>query len=261
MLTERNGRETPELTLRLLEYLVLEPQSRGVTELAEAFGTSKTTVFRHLRVLAAREFVRQDPVTLRYEAGIKLLRLGESLRERFGIVPAARNDMVRLRDETGQAVTISALIENRVVVLELLQGLMVVEFGIRPGTQLDPCSSAHGRATLAFGPVAWRQQVLQQAARKGAVSAGAGASAAKLKSLDRELQLIRKRGWASAPNGVMFGVNAIAAPLRDHRGEFAGAVAIVGSTQFIPARPRDPQIAQVTGAAKRISRQLGWSGD
>lgn len=261
MLTERSGRETPELTLRLLEYLALEPHSRGVTELAQAFGTSKTTIYRHLRVLAAREFVRQDPITLRYEAGIKLFCLGESLRERFGIVPAARSDMVLLRDETGQAVTISALIENRVVVLELLPGLMVVEFGIRPGTPLDPCTSAHGKATLAFGPAAWREQVLQQAARKGAAGTGSGAGATKLRALGRELELIRKRGWASAANGVMLGVNAIAAPIRGHRGEFAGAVAIVGSIQFIPARPKDRQIAQVTGAAKRISRQLGWRGD
>jgi len=59
---------------------------------------------------------------------------------------------------------------------------------------------------------------------------------------------------------VLFGVNALAAPLFDHRGAYAGALAIVGSTQYIGAKPKPQQLALVQEAAQRISRTLGHQG-
>ena len=54
---------------------------------------------------------------MRYTAGIKLFILGERLKERFDVLAVAREDLARLRDETGQPATLSALIEGQVVVL------------------------------------------------------------------------------------------------------------------------------------------------
>ena len=42
------------------------------------------------------------------------------LRERFDVLAIAHDDLARLGEETGQPVTLSALVENRVVVLEVL---------------------------------------------------------------------------------------------------------------------------------------------
>src|SRR5690348_9176612 len=144
--------ETVDLSLRLLEHLVLSPGPVGVSDLARAFGTTKTKVYRHIQTLARHGFVRQDGGTRRYEAGIKLFTLGERLRERFGIVPAAREDMTRLRDETGLAVTLGTLVDDQIVILELFHGRAIVDFGTRPGTILELHASAHGKVALAFGP-------------------------------------------------------------------------------------------------------------
>ena len=251
-LTERS-RETADLTLRLLEFLAVEPAQCGVTELALAFDTSKATIHRHLRTLANREFVRQDPLTSRYEPGVKLFQLGERLRDRFGVLGAARSEMVGLRDATGQAVTLSTLVEGKVVVLDLVPGHSVVEFGIRPGTQMGFSNSAHGKAALAFGPPALMDDCL-----RALPAASSGAAAASGMQLKKQVTAIKRQGWATAANEVVFGINALAAPLFDHRGAYAGAIAIVGSTQFIASKPEPKQLAQVTGAAARISAQLGW---
>ena len=251
-LTARS-RETADLTLVLLEYLAGQPGQCGVTELALVFDTSKATIHRHLRTLTNRQFVRQDPLTSRYEPGVKLFQLGERLRDRFGILGAARGEMVRLRDETGQAVTLSTLTEGKVVVLDLVQGQSVVEFGIRPGTQMGLHSSAHGKVALAFGPAALLDACLR--APLVASSPETVTSAAQLK---KHVATVKRYGWATAANEVVLGINALAAPVFDHRGGFAGALAIVGSTQFIAAKPPARQLAQVMGAAARISAQLGW---
>jgi DNA-binding IclR family transcriptional regulator len=247
------GRETAELTLRLLEFLACERGPFGITELAQIFDTSKATVYRHLRTLARREFVRQDPLTQRYEPGIRLFQLAQGLRERFDILGAARQEMLALREASGQAVTLTTLAQDRLMVLDLVQGHSVIEFGVRPGTQLELPGSAHGKVALAFGPARFREACLRQPP-----PAAGGAARLDPAKLERQLQLVRRQGWATAANEVAFGVNALAAPVFDHRGDLAGAIAIVGSTQFIAARPAAAQIAMVTAAAGRISEHLGW---
>ncbi len=229
-----------------------------MTDLAREFGTSKTTIHRHLRTLVNREFVRQDALSLRYEPGIKLFQLGERLRERFGILGAARAEMERLRDESGQAVTLSTLVHDKVLILELVQGNTIVEFGIRPGTQMDLHNSAHGKVALAFGPAQLLEACMHPATTRATRARRDSAPSESL--LRKQVTTARKQGWATAANEVVFGVNALAAPVFDHRGSFAGTIAIVGSTQYIGSKPEPEQLAMVQGAARRISKNLGWSG-
>jgi IclR family acetate operon transcriptional repressor len=247
------GTEVLELPLRLLEHLVDARESIGVSDLARTFDASKATVYRHLRALAKRGYVQQDPVTQRYAAGVKLFILGERLRDRFDVLGAARQEMVKLRDETGQAVTLSTLVENQAVVLELLQGHTIVEFGTRPGTALDLHASAHGKVALAFGP----PDLIEQCTPK-TMKAWTPQTLRTRAALERAVAQVRTRGYSTAANEVLPGVNALAAPIFDHRGGYAGALAIVGSTQYIAAQPSQQQLALVTGAAQRVSRALGW---
>jgi DNA-binding IclR family transcriptional regulator len=251
----RVAKETADLTLRLLEHLAEQRGQSGVTELAAHFATSKATIHRHLRTLANRHFVRQDPITQRYEASIRLFQLGESLRERFNILGASRDEMDRLREETGQAVTVTTLTEGQVVVLELVQGRTVVEFGVRRGTAMGLHCSAHGKVTLAFGP-----QRLLDACLKSKLTAFSADTVTDPATLQKQILQIRKQGWATAASEVVYGFNALAAPIFDHRGAFAGAIAIVGSIQYIGAKPTAQQLATVQQAAARISKTLGYEG-
>jgi DNA-binding IclR family transcriptional regulator len=198
--------------------------------------------------------VHQEQATMRYAAGIKLFILGERLRERFDIIAVAREDMARLREETGQPVTLSTLVENQVVVLEVLQGQAIVNFGTQSGTVLDPHASAHGNVALAFGP-----ESLLDCCLAKPLKAWTPHTVCSPDALRRLVARVRARGWATAPNRVLQGVNGLAAPLFNHAGNYAGAVAIAGSIQYIPASPPPSQIKAVTQTAERISRKLGWS--
>jgi DNA-binding IclR family transcriptional regulator len=247
--------ETVDLSLRLLERLASAREPIGVSDLAREFEASKATVYRHLRALVLHGFVHQDAATTRYTAGIKLFVLGERLRERFDILPLARDDLARLRDETGQPATLTTLVEGQVVVLEVLQGTALVNFGTQPGTVLDLHASAHGKVALAFGPVGIMQACLARP-RKAWTSHTICSPAA----LERAVAQVKARGWATAPNQVLAGVNGLAAPVFNHSGRYAGAIAIAGSIQYIPASPSAAQVKAVTSTAKRISQKLGWTG-
>src|SRR5215212_3689151 len=245
--------ETVDLSLRLLERLASAREPIGVSDLAREFDASKATVYRHLRALVLHGFVHQDSSTTRYTAGIKLFVLGERLRERFDILPLAREDLACLRDVTGQPATLTTLVEGQMIVLEVLQGTALVNFGTQPGTVLDFHASAHGKVALAFGPPALLQQCLAKPRKAWTAHTICSPTA-----LERAIAQVKTRGWATAPNQVLQGVNGLAAPIFNHTGTYAGAVAIAGSIQYIPATPAEKQIKAVMRAAERISRKLGW---
>jgi DNA-binding IclR family transcriptional regulator len=242
-----------DLALRLIEHLAAAPEPLGISELARALAMPKATVHRHVRTLVRHGFARQEVATTRYAAGIKLFILGERLRERFDMLALARDELIRLRDETGQPATLSALVENQVVVLDVVQGKAIVNFGTQPGTVLDLHASAHGNVALAFGPDTLLNDCLARPLK--ALTPHTICNPAALR---RAIAQARARGWATAPNRVLQGVNGLAAPVFNHAGGYAGAIAIAGSIQYIPATPPREQIRAVTQAAARVSQKLGW---
>lgn len=247
------GTSTLDLALRAVEYLVLQSRPVALAQIAEALSSSKATIYRHLVTLQRHGFVRQDPNTGRYDAGIKLMVLGEALRQRFDIVSAAREELMTLRDRTGQAVTLCDVIDEELIVLELIQGRTMIEFAMRPGTRLAFHASAHGKIWLAFGPPERSQAVVA-----GELKAWTPSTIVSGEALLAEIALVREQGWATAPDQVITGVNTLAAPVFDHRKVLVGSIAIVGATQFIAPEPNPEQIREVVGAAARISRGLTW---
>lgn len=242
-----------DLVLALIEHLAAAPRPRGVSEIARALGISKARAHRHLRALVGHGYVRQDAASERYEIAIKLMVLGEAVRDRFDVLSAMRGPMAALREATGQAVTASALVEGAVVVLELLPGRNLIEFGVRPGAVLDLHATAHGQVALAVGPAS-----LIEAALARRLKTWTTATLTDPADLKAAIEAVRVQGWASAPDQMMLGVGALAAPVFDHAGAWAGTIALVGGSEAIPAVPAPDQIAAVVGAAAQASRALGW---
>ncbi len=238
------GTETVDLSLRLLEFLARSPEPMGVSDLARQFQASKATI----------GFVRQETTTMRYTAGIKLFILGERLRERFDVLPVARSEMVRLRDETGHAVALSALVDEQVVILDLIQGHSFVNFGTPPGFVHDLHASAHGKVALAFGPEDLLRRCLSRPLKPWTPQTICTRTA-----LERAVAQVKSRGWATAPNQVLQGINGLAAPVFNHTGSYVGAIAIAATVQAIPGSPSAELIKAVRRAAAQISRNLGYS--
>jgi DNA-binding IclR family transcriptional regulator len=248
------GTETVDLSLRLLEFLARSTEPMGVSDLARQFQASKATVYRHLQTLAHHGFVRQETTTMRYAAGIKLFILGERLRERFDVLAVARGEMARLRDETGHAVTLSALVDEQLVILEVIQGHSIVNFGTQPGTVLDLHASAHGKVALAFGPEDLMKRCLSRPLKPWTPQTICTRTA-----LERAVAQVKARGWATAPNQVLQGINGLAAPVFNHAGSYVGAIALAGTVQTVPGSPSAELVKAVTRAAAQISRSLGYS--
>jgi DNA-binding IclR family transcriptional regulator len=235
------------LSFRVLELLA-ERGPLGVTDTAKALGINKVRVFRHMRTLSRAGYVEQDPATEKYQVTGRLFLIGQQVAENVGFLAAARRVMRPLRDKLGHAVTISQVEDVRVLVLDMVRGSSPFEISTRPGARLPLTSSAQGKLVLAFGDPA-----LRMAAFAG-VDPGPDT-----RRLEREIALAAERGWAVAPEEILPGINALAAPIFEANGQLSGTLAMVDSVQFIPAEPSSEQVRAILAAAAEASRALGYA--
>lgn len=245
------GTSTLDLGLRIVEFLARREQPAALGEIARTLEASKATVYRHLQTLVRHGFARHCGEKGAYRAGVKLLILGEATRRSFDVVPSARDELIELGKVTGQAASVAAIVDGELVVLDMVQGHSVVEFGTRPGTRLGIHASALGKIWLAFDPRTALAPCWSEPLRPWT-----SATITDHAALRRAVRLTRKRGWAIAPNETIIGINTIAAPVFNHQSELVASLGITGSIQFIAAKPKPELVEAVVASAERVSRRL-----
>ncbi len=249
------GIQAVSIALQILEHLAVQRGDTGVTAIAAAIGVSKSRAHRHLRTLLEQDYVVQAAGSDKYRVGARLVTLGRTVAEHFDLISVARPIMRELRDGLGHPVVLSQLDPGGARVLATLLGTAPIEISVREGSVLSFHGSSQGKVALAWGEDAVRNRVLGSRLEMFTPHTIVSASA-----LQAEIEKVRAQGWALSPNETLAGVNALAAPLLDGSGACVGAVAIVDSIQYLQATPSDAQVHQVTAAAGRISRALGFKG-
>ncbi len=249
------GLPTAIVSLKVIEALAAAPAGLGVTRLAEMLGMPKARIHRHLSMLREHGYVGQDPRTNQYRVGWQMFLLGRACTSRFDVMSLAKPVLERLRDQVGQTVVIATYSDNEVVVIDFLRGTAPVEISLRPGTRFHLNTVAQGKVVLAFAPESVRQQFLDQPLQS--------CTPRTITDPDRlraEIELVRRRGWADAPEELYIGVNALAAPLLQAKGELFGTVAIIGSIHYLPGTPEPAHVQALLETSRKISELMGLRG-
>lgn len=239
--------------LEILEYVARCQTSVGVSEMARAFGTTKSRIHRHLQTLVGAGYLIRNEDTERYSISARLMALGQAVSESFELAGAAREIARELRDQTGHAVAISQPEPEGNRILLIVPSRSNIEIYVKPGSILPFHSSAQGKVTLAFG-----DQILLPQVLAGRMVRGTPFTVVDPDRLSAEVEAVRKRRWATAPNESMVGLNAIAAPIFDALGGYVGAIALTDSIQYVPETPTTEQVTRLLAAADKVSANLGY---
>jgi IclR family KDG regulon transcriptional repressor len=245
------GVQSVQLAIDVLEAVAFSGEELGVTQIAERLSVTKGSVHRHLSTLVERGYLAQNPITSRYSLGPKS-RLLARVAPAVDLVQVAEGPMRTLRDELGHSVVLSASTPRGALVLTTIAGSSPIEIGVRTGSELSLIASAQGRLLLAYAPKAAQERALTRPMQRHTAK-----TVVEPRLLQAELGRIPRQGYASAPEQMLLGINAIAAPLFDASNRCVGCITIVGSIQILPAHPDDSTIAALTTAAEQISRRLG----
>ena len=242
-----------ERAAAILRLLSGRTRRLGVVDLAGELGLPKGTVHGLLRTLQHVCFVEQDEETGKYQLGAALLHMGSSYLDGNELRTRALNWSDSLAARTNESVRIGTLHEGQVLIVhhvfrpdDSLQTLDV-------GALLPAHASALGKILLAHHAYA-----AAELARHG-LESFTPATITDPEALERELERVRKRGWAADIGELVNGEVSCAAPILDRRGVTVGAMGVSGPPDRLLAarQPRGDVVTFVREAARAVSRELG----
>lgn len=243
-----------ELALQILELLARSEAPRRITDLAEELGTSKPRIFRHLRTLVNLGYVLQDENTERYQIGIRLAVLGDAAATRFDLREVSRPALRELRDALGYTVVMSKVEGGRVYIVEKIDAASPFSITIATGTSLALHATAQGKLVLAFG-----RKSIEAALLGKPLAPLTAATITDPKQLRAELDEIRKRGWSVAPGETLAGMNVLAMPVFNLKGDIAATVGLLGPEERLGPIPKPRELTKLKSTVQVITQRLNGS--
>lgn len=221
----------------ILSLLSERPDGLTLSELARRLGWSRSSAHRLLGQMEAVGFVRRDPQTQTFRVGLFLVRLVGDFVQHLDVHQVAYPHMQRLREETGETVTLQILSERQAICVAAIESVHDLRLAGRIGFATPFGAGANGLILQAFQPAQqWRE-----------------ADPARVARLER----IRALGFCATCGERVPGAWAIAAPVCGSGGDVAACVSLRGPATRFAAAAAVAGTLRLLAAAADISRELG----
>jgi DNA-binding IclR family transcriptional regulator len=259
--TAKKGKSVPTpvvdslaTALSLLDYFSVSEPELSLGQLCERSGLYKSRIHRLCATLVLSGFLVRMPWAS-YRLGPKLMTLGKIYENTNTIISVSRPVMKELAESTGESVALFALDGDSSICLAREYGASRLVFAIREGDHMHLHASAAGRVLLCYGPEELRQRVfcrkkLERLTPLTMVDPGI---------IEKELDRVRRHGFAVNMGEHELEVAAVAAPIFNHEQQVNASLAIVGPAQRFTEDILQARIDALLAAAGKISLSLGAS--
>jgi DNA-binding IclR family transcriptional regulator len=242
------GTQAIERAAELLVRLIESDQAWSTVELADELHLPKSTASRLLRALERHELVQRDPANGTLRPGSVLVQYARRGAGNLDLVALARPTLDRLAEASSETVNLAVPSGNGVETVAQVDSGYILGATNWVGRQLVLHASALGKVLLAAGaaPVA---DVLEAATPATIVDHDA---------LQRDLALVRQRGYATSVEELEPGLLAVAAGVRERSGAVIAALAISGPSIRLEPRNLDRLGTLLVVEADALSARLGY---
>ena len=252
MVLDGNAVRSVDRAAALLLALGESQGEAGVTELARRLGLHKSTASRLLATLQKRGLVEQDGETGKYRLGLVVIRLAERAERTLDLRGIALPELERLARLTHETTGLGILDGDSMLAVAQVDGPNLIAVGDWTGRATPLHCVASGKVLLS----SLAEREVLRVVRRGLVTF-TERTIVELEPLLEELARIRRRGYATAIGEYELGLNAVAAPVHDARGNVIAAVDIWGPAFRLTPRRIPELAAQAREAAAAISVRLG----
>ncbi|TXH18157.1 MAG: IclR family transcriptional regulator [Mycobacterium sp.] len=247
--------QSVDRALYVLELLARRGEA-GVTELASDIGVHKSTVSRLLAALEDRELVEQAFERGKYRLGFGILRLANAVSGRLDVTRQGREICERLALEVGETVNIAVLRSEYAVNVDQARGPAAISTHNWVGELTPLHATSSGKVLLAFMSADARRALLADAGLRRFTEH----TITSAERLEAQLQDVPRTGYVLSLEELEHGLNAVAAPIRDHLGGVIAALSVSGPAYRLTAERVREIAPTVVAAADDVSRRMGYRG-
>lgn len=240
----------------ILDCLQSHQHLMTLEEITQATGFKKTTCFRLLKTLRTLGVVELSPATKKYQYGPRLAAIGLSALKTMNLRQAALPILQQLRDETGETINLTILSGSEILYVERIMSDYLVNVNVNIGDRLPVYCASMGKVILAYLSEGRLERILSSIT----FDKKTDNTIVTRSTLVRELEKIKRDGFAINDEELEKGLRAVAAPIFNFAGEAFAATNIAWTTARRPERATFSEYAiKIVAAAKRISQLMGYT--
>jgi DNA-binding IclR family transcriptional regulator len=244
---ERPRRSVTSKALAVLGTFDPAHSRRTLTEIAAATGLPLSTTHRLIAELVAWEGLTRS-ADGRYEIGRRIWALGSLSAVSRELRAIALPFMQDLSATTGENVHIAVLDGDLALYIDRISGRRAVPVVSKPGARLPLHATGVGKVLLAHGGPELQDRVMNRLTRHTPLTI------VEPMRLQRQLEQIVDRGYATTHEEMTPGSSSLAVPVRDRTDRVVAALGLVTAST---RRELNRLVPAVQLAGRGISRMLG----
>ena len=233
----------------LIDLLASRQEAMSLKEISEKTKLHPSTALRILDDLAIGRYVQRADVGS-YRLGLRLLELGNAVKERLNVRDAALEPMRELHRVIEQSVNLSLCQGDEIVYIERA-------YSERSGMQVVRAIGGHAPLHLtSVGKLFLATQDPQQLhayALRTQLKGNTKNSLSEFAQLEQDLVRVRERGVARDNEELELGVKCMACGIYDDQGQLVAGLSISAPAD----RLDETWLAQLQETARQISHALG----
>ncbi|HOO64294.1 MAG TPA: IclR family transcriptional regulator [Synergistaceae bacterium] len=215
---------TTEKTALLMELLAISETPLSLREMASQTGISRSTVHRIMQSLESFGWVEKESLQGYYRPGMGFFFLAGQENSFESLLALGIPVMERLVQGTSQTALISVLEGYRGRCVASVPSPRAVQFVAKKGMVFPLNGGATGKVLLAHAPEALQHFLLFEKPLERYTEN----TVTDPEELQRELEIIRRRGYAISREEFMHRTAALSVPLFEGEGRFLGQLGISG---------------------------------
>ncbi|HHJ00651.1 MAG TPA: IclR family transcriptional regulator [Candidatus Aerophobetes bacterium] len=243
-------------SLSVMELLLRHASPMSITEISEKLGIYPSVVHRILDTLRYWGYVEQDPITQKYQLGLKVVELGMAKLHQMDLVKEATPYLKELVNRCDETVHLGVLEDGQVLYLAKEEPSQTVRMVSYVGRRAPVHCTALGKVLLAHLSKKERKNIL----KKRGLPRFTENTITDEKALEEELQKVKEQGFALDRQEHEKDIRCIACPIRNHQGKVIAAISISGPTYRMDVEKQAHLREDLVRTAEEISKRLGWSG-
>jgi DNA-binding IclR family transcriptional regulator len=214
---------------------------------------NRSRIIRLAGTLTSRGYLIYNSQEKQFHLGPRLLSLGKVFEANNTLLSLGRPFLRELVQETGELASLYVIDGLERVALLREKGIHEVSYSVREGQRMELYAGAAGKVLLASAPAeiigkVLSKRFLKRLTRKTIVDPNV---------LAQELEVIRRKGYATSEGERVSDVWSVAAPVFDHDQKVCCAIGITGPLYRISTQTQKKYRDIVMGKARELSRLLG----
>lgn len=220
-----------ERTLQILDYFISDPSSKTLKTISEQLDIPTSSLYRIVSCMQAYNYIAEEPTRPNYfKLGYKCSQLSTTAFTENDLINLARPFMEELTRTSNQACQLCALTENRVCTLYQCLPLSTITYISELGEKLPVNITAAGKLLTALLPSQKQASFLKRAAKDFRRNTPHTITA--LDEFQKELDRIRRLGYATDVEEYAPGIGCIAVPIYDVNEAPIAAIGVTGPIKF-----------------------------